>query len=92
MISPLPLTAQLATGLALGTLAGTWHFMSLRWNWPLFAEGRALAALGLQLARFALTGALLFLLAHVGALALLAGMAGVLLARAIAVRRRGGQP
>ncbi|MGA9918735.1 MAG: ATP synthase subunit I [Paraburkholderia sp.] len=92
MTSPLPLIAQLSMGLALGTLAGAWHFMSLRWNWPLFAEGRAAAALALQLARFALTGALLFLLAHVGALALLAGMAGFLLARAIVMRRHGGQP
>ncbi|NMM00182.1 hypothetical protein HHL24_19840 [Paraburkholderia sp. RP-4-7] len=92
MISPLPLIAQLSMGLALGTLAGAWHFMSLRWNWPLFAEGRAAAALALQLARFALTGALLFMLAHVGALALLAGMAGFLLARTIAMRRHGGQP
>lgn len=92
MTSPLPLIAQLSMGLALGTLAGAWHFMSLRWNWPLFAEGRAAAALALQLARFALTGALLFLLAHVGALALLAGMAGFLLARAIAMRRHGGRP
>jgi F1F0 ATPase subunit 2 len=92
MTSPLPLIAQLSMGLALGTLAGAWHFMSLRWNWPLFAEGRAAAALALQLARFALTGALLFMLAHVGALALLAGMAGFLLARAIVMRRHGGQP
>ncbi|ANB77869.1 hypothetical protein AYM40_36585 (plasmid) [Paraburkholderia phytofirmans OLGA172] len=92
MTSPLPLIAQLSMGLALGTLSGAWHFMSLRWNWPLFAEGRAAAALALQLARFALTGALLFLLAHVGALALLAGMAGFLLARAIVMRRHGGQP
>jgi F1F0 ATPase subunit 2 len=79
-------------GLALGTLAGAWHFVSLRWNWPLFADGRAAAALALQLARFALTGALLFLLAHLGALALLAGMAGFLFARAIAMRRHGVQP
>lgn len=92
MTSPLPLIAQLAMGLALGTLAGAWHFMSLRWNWPLFAEGRAVAALALQLARFALTGALLLMLAHVGALALLAGMAGILLVRAIVMRRHGGQP
>ncbi|KAE8759197.1 hypothetical protein FSO04_14725 [Paraburkholderia madseniana] len=90
MTSPLPLIAQLAVGLALGTLAGAWHFMSLRWNWPLFAEGRAAAALALQLARFALTGALLFMLTHVGALALLAGMAGFLPARAIVMRRQGG--
>ncbi|MFM0455335.1 ATP synthase subunit I [Paraburkholderia nemoris] len=92
MTSPQPLIAQLFMGLALGTLAGAWHFLSLRWNWPLFAEGRAAAALALQLARFALTSALLFLLAHVGAFALLAGMAGFLLARAIAMRRHGGRP
>ncbi|MFL9913747.1 N-ATPase subunit AtpR [Paraburkholderia sp. RL17-337-BIB-A] len=91
MTSPLQMIAQLAVGLALGSLAGAWHFMSLRWNWPLFVEGRAAAALALQLARFALTGVLLFLLAHVGALALLAGMAGFLLARAIAMRRYGDQ-
>ena len=79
-------------GLAVGTLAGTWHFMSLRWNWPLFAQGRAAAALALQLARFALTGALLLMLAHAGPLALLAGMAGILLARTIALSSRGGKP
>lgn len=91
MNNPLPSTAtQLALGLAIGTLAGAWHFMSLRWNWPLFAAGKAMAALALQLARFALTGALLLMLAHDGALALLAGMMGFLLARAVAVRRHGG--
>jgi F1F0 ATPase subunit 2 len=90
MNSPLPVVvAQLAVGLAVGMLAGAWHFMSLRWNWPLFASGKAAAALALQLARFTLTGALLLMLAHLGALALLAGMAGILLARAVAVRRNG---
>ncbi|MFM0593672.1 MULTISPECIES: N-ATPase subunit AtpR [Paraburkholderia] len=90
MTNSLPsIAAQLAMGLALGTLAGAWHFMSLRWNWPLFAQGRAATALVLQLSRFAVTGALLLLLAHAGALALLAGMAGILLARTIAVRRAG---
>jgi F1F0 ATPase subunit 2 len=93
MTDPLPLTvARFAMGLAVGTLAGAWHFMSLRWNWPLFAQGRAAAALALQLARFTLTGALLLMLAHAGPLALLAGMAGILLARAIAVRSREGKP
>ncbi|MBC8751125.1 MULTISPECIES: ATP synthase subunit I [Paraburkholderia] len=93
MTDPLPsIAAQLSMGLALGTLAGAWHFVSLRWNWPLFAQGRAAAALALQLVRFAPTGALLLMLAHVGALALLAGMAGILLARTIAVRSRGGKP
>ncbi|RDJ99757.1 ATP synthase subunit I [Paraburkholderia lacunae] len=91
MNNPLPSTAtQLTLGLAIGTVAGAWHFMSLRWNCPLFAAGKAMAALALQLARFALTSALLLMLAHDGALALLAGMMGFLLARAVAVRRHGG--
>ncbi|CAE6761814.1 ATP synthase subunit I [Paraburkholderia domus] len=91
MNSPLPsMATQLALGLAIGTLAGAWHFVSLSWNWPLFAAGKAMAALALQLARFALTGALLLMLAHPGALALLAGMTGFLLARGIAIRRYGG--
>ncbi|HYS64311.1 MAG TPA: ATP synthase subunit I [Paraburkholderia sp.] len=85
-----PLAAQFALGLAVGTLAGAWHFVSLRWNEPLFASGKAMTALVLQLARFALTGALLLMLAHVGALALLAGMTGILLARTVAMRRHGG--
>ncbi|MFM0055331.1 ATP synthase subunit I [Paraburkholderia phytofirmans] len=84
--------AHLALGFAVGTLAGAWHFTSLRWNGPLFAEGRAATALALQLARFAPTGALLLTLAHFGAPALLAGMAGILLARAIAMRGHGGRP
>ncbi|MFP3561120.1 ATP synthase subunit I, partial [Paraburkholderia sp. SIMBA_049] len=84
------MAAQLALGLAIGTLAGAWHFMALRWNWPLFAAGKAIPTLALQLARFALTGALLLMLAHSSALALLAGMIGFLLARAVAVRRFGG--
>lgn len=91
MNNPLPsMATQLALGLAIGTLAGAWHFMSLRWNWPLFAAGKAMAALALQLARFALTSALLLMLAHAGAPALLAGMMGFLLARAVAVGRHGG--
>lgn len=93
MTNPLSLiVTQVAMGLAVGTLAGAWHFMSLRWNCPLFVQGRAAAALALQLARLALTCALLLMLAHAGALALLTGMAGILLARTIAVRSRRGQP
>ncbi|ACD19911.1 hypothetical protein Bphyt_5557 [Paraburkholderia phytofirmans PsJN] len=93
MISPSPsFAAQFAMGLSVGMLAGAWQFLSLRWNWPLFAQGRAAAALVLQLARFALTGALLLMLAHAGALALLAGMAGILLMRTIAIRCQRGRP
>ncbi|MFL9953651.1 ATP synthase subunit I [Paraburkholderia nemoris] len=91
MNSPLPsVAAQLALGLSAGILAGAWHFLSLRWNWPLFASGKAMPALALQLARFALTGALFLMLAHVGAIGLLAGMMGFLFARGVTVRRYGG--
>jgi F1F0 ATPase subunit 2 len=90
MTNSLPsIVAQLAVGVAIGLLAGAWHFVSLRWNGPLYAQGRAVAALAVQLGRFALTAALLLMLAHAGALALLAGMAGILLARTVAVRSRG---
>lgn len=91
LTGPFPaLAAQFVLGLAAGLVAGAWHFISLRWNWPLFARGKTIAALALQIGRIALTCALLLMLARVGALALLAGMAGVLLARRIALRRYGG--
>jgi F1F0 ATPase subunit 2 len=71
-------------------VVGAWHFVSLNWNWPLFANGKTAAALALQIARIGLTCAFLLMLARVGALALLAGMVGVLLARRFALRRYGG--
>jgi F1F0 ATPase subunit 2 len=81
------LAIQAAVGLAAGLAAGAWHFLSLKWNWPLFSAGKIAAALGLQCARIALTCALLLLLARVGVPALLAGMAGVLSARRMIVQR-----
>jgi F1F0 ATPase subunit 2 len=87
LLVPLPaLLSRLVIGLVAGTAAGAWHFVSLRWNWPLFASGRTAMALALQIARIALTCGFLLVLARVGALALLAGMGGVLLARRIALR------
>jgi len=86
LIVPLPsLAIQSAVGLATGLAAGAWHFLSLKWNWPLFSAGKFAAALGLQCARIALTCALLLLLGRMGMPALLAGMVGVLLARRIVV-------
>ena len=85
-----PLAAQFAIGLAAGMLAGAWHFVSLSWNWPLFANGKTATALALQIARITLTCAFLLMLVRIGALALLAGMAGVLLARRFALRCYGG--
>ncbi|TAM04415.1 MAG: hypothetical protein EPN70_11480 [Paraburkholderia sp.] len=75
-----------ATGLAIGTAAGSVHFAALRWNAGLFAAGRFGAALGAQTVRCSLTALLLFAIARAGGPALLAGMAGLLLARHVAVR------
>ena len=72
-----------------GAVVGTLHWMTLRWSVGLLAGGRHLAlALLAQLCRFAAIGAALTLIAiHEGAYALLASAAGVLMARAVAIRR-----
>ncbi|AOJ84553.1 hypothetical protein WS86_28945 [Burkholderia savannae] len=76
-----------AIGLAAGLAAGACHFVSLGWNSRLFVAGRAGAALALQLLRIALAVAVLVVLARAGAGMLVAGSAGFLAARLIAVRR-----
>ncbi|WP_321924614.1 N-ATPase subunit AtpR [Paraburkholderia guartelaensis] len=75
-----------AAGLAAGVAVGTTHFAALRWNARLFASGRIGFALGAQALRCVLTALLLFALARAGVPALLAGMAGLLLARHTALR------
>lgn len=72
-------------GLVAGLLAGAVHFVSLRWNVRFFASGHAVIAFVLQLARLGLTAAVFILLAKVGAFALLAGVAGFIWARSIAL-------
>jgi F1F0 ATPase subunit 2 len=72
--------------LAAGAALGVAYFGSLRWSVQMFAAGRALAPLGLHLARFAALAALLALVARgFGALPLLVATAGVLMARTIVV-------
>jgi len=75
-------------GLAAGTAAGAAHFAALRWNARLFAAGRMGVALGVQAMRCGLTALLLFALARTGVAALLAGMAGLLLARHAVLREK----
>jgi len=72
-----------------GAIVGTLHWMSLRWSVGLLAAGRSFAlALAAQLGRFAAIGATLTLIViHEGAYALLASAGGVLVARAVALRR-----
>ncbi|WP_043286400.1 ATP synthase subunit I [Paraburkholderia oxyphila] len=80
-------------GLAAGVGTGAAHFAALCWNARLFASGRVGFALGAQAVRCVLTALLLFALVRAGAAAVLAGMAGLLLARHGALRlvtSRGG--
>jgi len=74
-----------------GLLTGLCHFASLRMNTRLFTAGRSAMAFGLQGVRLGLSAAVLFMLVHLGAFALLSGMLGWLLARPIALRRWGAQ-
>jgi hypothetical protein len=65
----------------LGTLLGALHFALLRYNVGAYVGGAGLRAVGLHLARIALVGAAFTLTARVGALPLLATLAGFVLAR-----------
>jgi F1F0 ATPase subunit 2 len=85
MIEPVTIQAC-AVGLAAGTAAGAVHFAALRWNARLFAAGRFGVAVGAQAVRCALTALLLFALARAGGPALLAAMAGLVIARHAALR------
>jgi F1F0 ATPase subunit 2 len=75
-----------AIGLVAGFVVGAVHFAALRWNTRLFGSGRPGLALCMQAARCLLTAVLLFALARAGFAALLAGMAGLLVARQAALR------
>lgn len=72
--------ASILVALAVGYVAGFAHFRSLKSVARRLASGE-LSGIVLQLGRLALLGVVLFLMALWGAQALLAGTAGVLLAR-----------
>jgi len=82
--------AAAGLGLTVGLAAGTAYFASLWWNTQLYLAGRRVVlALVLQMLRLALLLAALAGLALFGALALLMGAGGVLMARALVLRRVG---
>ncbi|MDR3453740.1 MAG: ATP synthase subunit I [Rhodoferax sp.] len=95
---PLPLhagalAAPLVAGLAAGFVLGLAHFATLARNLRLFVAGRLAAAFGLQCVRLAVTIACFAVLARwFGAGAVLAGLAGLLLARSWLLRRTGAGP
>jgi len=85
----------LSTGawLAVGTLLGAFHFLTLRWNVRTFVVGQSLpVAFVIQLFRFAvIAGGLVIISKQFGALPLLVATAGILVART-AIVRFGVQP
>ena len=74
--------------LAVGALAGTFHFLTLRWNVGNFAGGRpVMLVFATQLGRFALIAVVLAVIAvEFGAVALLIATDGILPARMTIVR------
>jgi F1F0 ATPase subunit 2 len=77
-------------GLAAGFAVGLVHFGSLWLNARMFTRsGRLPAAFALQLGRFVILIAVCVGLTQLGALSLLLGAAGLLLARGVILRRVG---
>jgi uncharacterized membrane protein len=86
---PVTITLALSSALSLlaGALLGFTHFLTLRHVAQLFADGRTIAALGIQLARMLVIGGALLVAAWLGALPLLACAGGMLLGRMLVLRR-----
>lgn len=72
--------------LGLGFAAGLFHFGLLRWTARAICEGRARAAAGHFVMRFAATGAVLYLAARLGAAPLLSAALGLMAARFVLLR------
>jgi hypothetical protein len=83
------LALQLCAGGLVGAIAGYGYFTALWWNVLLIDRGATGRALLLLAARFVALTLTLFVLVRFGALALLAGAAGLLAARRLLVRRLG---
>ena len=82
MSTHLPFLAlEAAIALIAGLMLGIVHFRSLHRVSTAYLDGRATRAIALQVARMVAMVALLFLLAWIGALSLVAGAGGVMLAR-----------
>jgi hypothetical protein len=82
------LTLQAGAWLAVGTLVGASHFLTLQWNVGMLVAGRArLLAIAVQFGRFALVaGVLGVVVSHCGAFPLLLASTGVLTARSAILR------
>jgi F1F0 ATPase subunit 2 len=89
MTPTLHLAAQAAVGLIAGFAVGVPYFASLWWSTRLFVTGSAGRAVALQLGRIAVALAVLTLLARLSFIALVSGVIGFLVARALLLWRFG---
>jgi F1F0 ATPase subunit 2 len=80
---------QASIGLVVGILAGLLHFATLHWNVRLLTSSAPVKAIILQLARLGVLAAIFIVLAKLGALTLLCGAVGLLLARYVVLRQVG---
>jgi len=87
IVSALSTSAQIACGLAAGGGAGAAYFAALLVNARSYARHAIGAAIALQAVRFGMLGLVLYGLARLGPAALLSGLAGVVVARHVALRR-----
>lgn len=89
---PTTMLGALAMAFVAGAALGSMHFGLLWWNARLWAGRGTALPVSLHAARFAILAAGLAGLSYFGAGALLAGAAGLFLARHLVVRRIGGMP
>lgn len=85
-IASLTTSLKIAIGAAAGGIVGAVYFASLWANARCYARHAIGAAIALQAARFGVLALALFGLARLGPAALLAALAGIVLARHFAIR------
>jgi len=83
------LPEQAAIGVAVGLVCGLVYFGLLWRNAQLFVDGRAAAAAAMQIGRLVAAAFILYAVAHLGGVALIGALAGIVLAREILTRRWG---
>ncbi|MGJ0394040.1 MAG: N-ATPase subunit AtpR [Methylocystis sp.] len=90
--APVSPALQLCAGALIGAVVGYGYFSALWWNVLLIDRGAVARALLLFATRIALLALTLFALVKFGALALLAGAGGLLVARRLLIKRIGDGP
>lgn len=83
------LPQQASAGVAAGLLCGLVYFGLLWRNAQLFVQGRPAAAAAMQIGRLIGVAFILYVIAHLGGVALIGALVGILLAREILTRRWG---